>query len=160
VPQSPNILETEIRQLLHDEGVVLLEMNFSGTSGRTMLRVIGDRMTSALSIDDCVKLSRAIQHLIAEKKLLNIDYRLEVSSPGLDYPLRDQWQFAKNAGRLLKINIQGEKGPREISGRLKTVTSEGITLSESTTEWTLHYSDILSAKVLPELKPPRMESDS
>ena len=74
--------------------------------------------SAALTINDCVYLTRQIQHLIDEKRLLDEDFRLEVSSPGLDYPLREEWQFAKNVGRLLKVQVPGEKGPREISGRL------------------------------------------
>jgi ribosome maturation factor RimP len=123
-----------------------------------MLRAIADRKTAGVSIDDCVTLTRQIQHLITEKNLLNEDYGLEVSSPGLDYPLREDWQFTKNIGRLLKVQVSGERGPKDISGRLLAVGPEGITLATEKTEWTPAFKDILSARVLPEFKPPRMES--
>jgi len=123
-----------------------------------MLRTVVDRRSGNVSIDDCVHLTREIQHLISEKQLLTEDYRLEVSSPGLDYPLRDEWQFAKNVGRLVKLQIPGEKGPREISGRLLSADATGIAVTGEKTEWKLSYSDVLSAHVLPEFKPPRMES--
>lgn len=151
-------LETEIRQLFTDEGVILLEFNASGHAGRLMLRAVADRRTGTVSIDDCVHLSRQIQHLVTEKKLLAEDYRLEVSSPGLDYPLREEWQYTKNVGRLLKLQVPGEKGPKEISGRLTAADSEGIAITAQKSEWKLRYSDVLSAHVLPEFKPPRMES--
>jgi ribosome maturation factor RimP len=151
-------LETEIQQLFSDEGVVLLDLNASGHAGRLTLRAIADRRFSGLSIDDCVRLTRQIQHLIIEKNLLNEDFRLEVSSPGLDYPLREEWQFTKNIGRLLKIQVPGEKGPRDISGRLTAADAEGITLVTEKAEWKPRYNEIVSARVLPELKPPRMES--
>ena len=154
-----NRLEAEIRQLFEDEGVILLEFNTSGRAGRVMLRAVADRRNGSVSIDDCVHLTRQIQHLVAEKKLLAEDYRLEVSSPGLDYPLREEWQFAKNVGRLLKAQIPGEKGPREISGRLTAADHEGITVVADKTEWKLGYHDVLSAHILPEFKPPRMESN-
>ncbi len=123
-----------------------------------MLRAIADRRTAGVSIDDCVTLTRQIQHLISEKNLLNEDYRLEVSSPGLDYPLRENWQFVKNIGRLLKVQVSGERGPKDISGRLTAVGADGITLAAEKNEWTPAFKDILSARVLPEFKPPRMES--
>jgi ribosome maturation factor RimP len=151
-------LETEIRQLFEDEGVVLLELTSSGNAGRLTLRIIADRRTAGVSIDDCVRLSRQIQHLVSEKNLLNEDYRLEVSSPGLDYPLREEWQFTKNIGRLLKVQIPGAKGPKEVSGRLSAVDAEGITLTSESGEWKPSFKDVLSARVLPEFKPPRMES--
>jgi ribosome maturation factor RimP len=151
-------LETEIRQLFEDEGLMLIELIQSGHAGRLSLRVIGDKRTGYISIDECVRLTREIQHLIAEKKLLADDYRIEVSSPGLDYPLKEEWQFAKNIGRLLKAQISGEKGPREISGRLTSVDAAGITITAEKTEWKPQYAELLSARVLPEFKPPRMES--
>jgi ribosome maturation factor RimP len=151
-------LEDEVRRLFEDEGVVLLELNLSGNAGRTTLRVIGDRRIGGLSIEDCVHLTRQIQHLVSEKKLLPEDYRLEVSSPGLEYPLREQWQFAKNIGRLLKAQVAGERGPREINGRLMAADDRGITIVAEKTEWKPLYADLLSARVLPEFKPPRMES--
>ena len=101
-------LESEVKQLLEDEGVVLLEFNARGQGGRLMLRIIADRRHGGITIDDCVHLTRQIQFLLREKKLVNEDYRLEVTSPGLDYPLREPWQFAKNLGRLIKITVPGE----------------------------------------------------
>lgn len=150
--------QTEIRQLFEDEGVVLLQLTVSTHAGRTHLRAIGDRRQGALTIEDCVRLSRQIQHLISEKRLLANDYRLEVSSPGLEYPLREEWQFTKNIGRLLKAKVPGERGPKEISGRLTAVDGEGITLAAGRSEWRAGFHELLSVCVLPELNPPRTES--
>lgn len=151
-------LEAEIRRILDDADVVLLELTVSGNASRPQVRVIADRQRSALTIDDCVRLTREIQHAINEKRLLPADYRLEVGSPGLEYPLREQWQFEKNVGRLLKLSVPGPRGPREISGRLARVDADGITLTSLETEWTLTYADLLSVRVLPEFKSPPRES--
>ena len=151
-------LEAEIRRILDDADVVLLELTVSGHGARAQVRVIADRKCDALTIDDCVRLTREIQNAINEKRLLSADYRLEIGSPGLEYPLREEWQFAKNVGRLLKISVPGPRGPREISGRLTAVNSEGISLIADGTEWTLTYTDLISVRVLPEFKSPRRES--
>lgn len=157
---SQKQLEAEIVQLFQDEGVILLDMAASPQSGRLQLRLIADRRIGGITIDDCVHLTRQVQHLIDEKHLVDGDYRLEVSSPGLDYPLRAEWQFVKNIGRLLKLSVSGERGPREISGRLAAVNAEGVTLTADKTEWTVAFTDILSAKVLPEFHSPRTETKS
>jgi len=160
MPQPSSALEKEIRSLFADEGVVLLQLTLSGTGSRMLLRVVGDRRHGALTIDDCARLTREIQHVISERRLLAGDYRMEVSSPGLDFPLTEVWQYEKNIGRLLKLTISGEKGPREISGRLQSANDGHMVVMSEQKEWTLRYGDVLSAKVLPEFKPPRMESDS
>jgi len=151
-------LQTEITQLLADEGVVLLEMNSVARNRSVQIRVIGDRKENGITIDDCARLSREIRNLIIEKNLIEGDFSLEVSSPGLDYPLREPWQFRKNLGRLLKIRVPGEKGPKEISGRLKLVQEKGIVLTVDKKEINPEFNELLSAKVLPEFKSPRTES--
>jgi ribosome maturation factor RimP len=154
---SASTLESEVKQLFEDEGVVLLEFSAHGHGSRMMLRAVADRRHGALTVDDCARLTRQIQHLVREKKLLNDDYRLEVTSPGLDYPLREEWQFAKNIGRLIKASVAGERGPKEIHGRLTAADGEGITLTSDATQWKLRHAELLNVRVLPEFKPPRME---
>jgi len=154
---SASALESEVQRLFEDEGVVLLEFSARGQGGHAMLRAVADRRRGALTIDDCAHLTRQVQHLVREKNLLNEDYRLEVTSPGLDYPLREEWQFTKNIGRLIKASVAGERGPREIHGRLTAADGEGITLTSDATQWKLRHAELLSARVLPEFKPPRME---
>ena len=155
---SQKQLEAEIAQLFQDENAILLDMNAVSQNGRLQLRLVGDRRHGGLTIDDCVRLARQVQHLIDEKQLVASGYRLEVSSPGVDYPLRAEWQFVKNIGRLLKLTVNGERGPREISGRLTAADSTGITLAADKTEWKAAFSEILSAKVLPEFHSPRTET--
>lgn len=158
VSSDRHSLEAEVRRIFDDAGVVLLDLTVSGRGSRLQVRIIGDRKQDALTIDDCVRLTREIQNAVNEKRLLPADYRLEVGSPGLDYPLREEWQFVKNIGRLLKLNVPGPRGPREISGRLASVDSEGITLIADGTEWKPRYADLISVRVLPEFKSPRRES--
>ncbi len=151
-------LESEITELLSDEGVILLEMNTTMRNRRLQIRIVGDRKESGITIDDCARIAREIRHLILEKNLVDSEFGLEVGSPGLDYPLREAWQFEKNIGRLLKISNTGEKGPKEISGRLKEVTPDGIVLSVDKKEISPEFNELLSVKVLPEFKSPRTES--
>ncbi len=152
-------LESELRELFLSEGIELLDLSVKGIGARLQIRIIADRKIGGLSIDDCVQLSRQTQYLIAEKKLLPNDYRLEVTSPGLDYPLRESWQFNKNIGRLLKLKVPSGIGTKEIHGRLTDILDDGIELEDGATKWQLRFSDCLSATVLPEInRKPREQS--
>lgn len=153
-----NQLHSEISGLFRDEGIELLDLTVIQRAGGPLVRTIADRRSGGLTIDDCARLSRELRNLIRERQLLAEDCAIEVSSPGLDYPLREEWQFAKNIGRLMKVQIAGEKGPQDISGRLTAVTSVGITLTADRREWQLAFAELLSVRILPEFKPPRTES--
>ena len=147
-----SFLEKELLPLLEEEGVEVLELTDKGHAGRSLFHVVVDRRDKEISIDDCVFLNRKLQRHLNNHSLLAGDWRLEVTSPGIGYPLRQQWQFRKNTGRLLKVTLPGEKGPRELSGRLMTIQEEGIELETAKGSEHVAFEDILSACVLPEIR--------
>lgn len=148
-------LEQHVKDLLALHGFKLLEFSQNSRNGTTQVRVIGDRESGNISVDDCAMLTRELRNLIIEQKLLGEDFRLEISSPGLDYPLREAWQYRKNIGRLLKIRVPGAKGPKDIRGRLVDYDeTAGLTLKSETQELQIELADVLSAVVLPEFKSP------
>ena len=93
---------------------------------KVLVIVDGDE---GVSIDDCANLSRELSKTLDEFALLGEEsYLLEVSTPGLDQPLKLHRQFKKNVGRKLKVK-QKEKTEE---GTLLNVTDEAITLSRET----------------------------
>ncbi len=86
-------LEQEVRTLLSENGFKLLEYSQITRNATTHIRVVGDREVGYISVDDCALLTRELRNLIIEQKLVNDDFRMEISSPGLDYPLREAWQY-------------------------------------------------------------------
>lgn len=78
-----------------------------------------------IGIDECVRISRKLGNELEEKELISEAYTLEVSSPGLDQPLRLVRQYRKNVGRDLKVTLlTGEV----LTGTLVEVKEESIVL--------------------------------
>ena len=76
---------------------------------------------SGVTIDDCVAVSRHVEHELDREEN---DFELQVSSAGVDKPLRDKRQYTKNVGREVKVRkVSGE----ELKGKLVSA-SETITL--------------------------------
>lgn len=80
---------------------------------------------AGLSIDTCAMVSRLVGEEIEAKEILPDAYVLEVSSPGLDYPLSSKRQYAKNIGRKLQITLMDGK---DIEGDLLAVGNADIQL--------------------------------
>ncbi|RPA66934.1 ribosome maturation factor RimP [Cyclobacteriaceae bacterium YHN15] len=80
---------------------------------------------AGLSIDTCAQVSRSVGEEIEAKEILPDAYILEVSSPGLDYPLSSKRQYTKNIGRKLKITLLDGK---DIEGELLAVGNADIQL--------------------------------
>jgi ribosome maturation factor RimP len=84
---------------------------------------------AGISIEKCVAINRQLYRLIEEKGVFPADdFSLEVSSPGLDEPLKLLRQYTKNVGR--KVEVVQKDGVR-IDGLLKEVTGDGVIVEET-----------------------------
>jgi ribosome maturation factor RimP len=77
-----------------------------------------------MNIDDCAVLSRQLSKSLDESALVDDNYTLEVSTPGVEQPLQLKRQYTKNIGRRLKVKLQDST----IEGKLAEVTDNEITL--------------------------------
>lgn len=89
---------------LPDESHFVVEVSIEEKSGNMKLIILIDA-DQGITIDSCAKISRGISEELESKDLMNQAYTLEVSSPGLDYPLKSKRQFQKNLGRDLKLEL-------------------------------------------------------
>ncbi|MEL6671709.1 MAG: hypothetical protein AAFR61_05940 [Bacteroidota bacterium] len=78
-----------------------------------------------ISLDECVRLSRAVGHELEEEPLMDFPYRLELSSPGVGSPLLLHRQYVKNQGRFLKVRLEDST---ELKGQLIEVDETFIVL--------------------------------
>ncbi len=122
------ITENTIRSLIAEkiEGTeyYILELEIKpGNNIRVELESMGP-----VSISDCVDISRQIEHNLDREAE---DFSLQVSSPGIDKPLRDHRQYIKNIGRSLKVRLTGGE---EIEGELLAADEKGIKLQSSRKE--------------------------
>lgn len=93
-------------------------------SGILSILVDGD---NGIAISDCVAISRHVGFHLEEENTIEQAYRLEVSSPGIDTPLKSIRQFQKNINRSLKIKLI-DGTIRE--GKLLSADDSGITIQE------------------------------
>jgi len=113
-----------VEKHLPDAEHFIVEVKVERVADKTKVLVLVDA-DQGMTIAACAKLSRALSGELETNELLEEAYTLEVSSPGLDYPLTEKRQYLKNQGRSLKVYLQtGE----EILGKLKEVEELGIKL--------------------------------
>jgi ribosome maturation factor RimP len=98
------------------------------SNGKLVILVDGD---NGVGIDDCVAISRHVGFHLEEENVIETAYNLEVSSPGLDAPLKLLRQYVKNIGRNLSIKM-ADGAKRE--GRLSALTEDAIIIEEKIKE--------------------------
>jgi len=83
-------------------GVELVDVEMHGRGRAKILKVFIDK-PGGIALDDCVKVSRELESLLDVEDPIQGSYTLEVSSPGLDRPLRKREDFIANTGKLARV---------------------------------------------------------
>ena len=117
-----------IEPLLDGIGYELIEVEYLSMHGRWILRLYIDK-EGGVSIDDCVEVSRELGDLIDVKEIIDHEYVLEVSSPGLNRPLKKEKDFIKSIGSRIKLKMgQDFNGQKNFTGKLKDYINRTIVL--------------------------------
>lgn len=142
---------------LKDDSFFIVDVISKAAIGRQKILVLLDG-DNGVTIDDCAQLSRSLGHHIEENEIMDNAYVLEVSSPGLDHPIKLFRQFKKNVDRNFKLVL---KEGKVLKGRLKEATENDLLLelesskkkkNEEPSELRVAMSEIEKANVLVSFK--------
>lgn len=104
--------------ILASMALELVEVEFRRSGREAVLRLFIDK-EGGVTLDDCADFSRELSTLLDVEDFIPCEYNLEVSSPGLDRPLKSEADYARFAGRLIKVRTY-EPYPDDAGNRRKT----------------------------------------
>lgn len=141
-----------IEPVAAEEGleVVEIELRSEPSVGR-VLRVYLDRSdkldeSESPDVDELSRVSRQLSDLLDVYDLVSGAYTLEVSSPGVDRPLRKPDHFARYIGRRVRVRTSEMiAGRRKFVGVLRGSTTEGITVFQDDREVFIPFEQIARA---------------
>lgn len=141
------VLEELLESTLQGMGYELIEVE--RLAHNKLLRIFVDK-EDGINIDDCVAISNHLSRLFAVE---NIDYgRLEVSSPGLDRPLRKEADFIRFKGETVKLKLRIPiQGQRNFVGVLQEINNGIIKLESEGKLFDLELSNLGKARLVPKL---------
>jgi len=148
-------LEQAIRQvgepIARALGVDILEVQCTGRPANPLVRLILDKK-GGVGIEDCEQFHQSLRRTWEVMHPEHSMCRFEVSSPGLDRPLREQRDFQRVVGELLRVTLRNPMNKHSvILGRLTTVTDTGIHLigeqGNKTEEIFVVWADIAKARL-------------
>lgn len=128
---SGDAIDREVEARVEELGFELVELERAGSKNRPILRLRVDLPDSepghGVTVDDCARVSRALEAYLDELGLADGRYTLEVSSPGVERPLSRARDFRRFAGQRIAL-----KGYAPLAGREKRLEGELLGLTEST----------------------------
>jgi len=140
------LLSPEIEAL----GYELVELDTPAPGGSGTLRIYIDS-DDGIGLDDCERVSHRVSGVLDVEDPIHDHYVLEVSSPGLDRPLRTEEHFRRQTGRLVKMVLAaGRPGRRRYKGRIRDVADGVLEIEVDGEGISLPLSEIESARLVPE----------
>lgn len=134
-------LESDIRSMVESIGLKLYDTSIVTEGGEVIYRV---SVTSAngVSMDDCVEATKLISPLLDVTPPVKDEYRLEVSSPGIERRLRTLDNFKNSIGEKVKIQTFDKE---KLRGMIVSVDGASVTIKTSEGERSLGFGQISKA---------------
>lgn len=121
-------VEALLAPIIDANNVELADIEFVKEGQNWYLRIYIEK-DGGVTIDDCELVSRAIEKVIDEKDPIEQPYILEVSSPGIDRPLKKDGDFVKYAGEVVDVKLyKAIDKQKEFQGNLKGLEGTVVTI--------------------------------
>ena len=135
-----------VRPTIESLGFELVRIRLMGGK-RILLQIMAERPEGGIEVDDCADISRAVSALLDVEDPISGEYTLEVSSPGIDRPLRHEQDYQRFEGEVIDITLKAPMGAaaagqvsplrKKFRGRLSRAEAGG---------WQIVWSDEPAAK--------------
>lgn len=132
-----------VAPILDAAGLDLYDLELAGGT----LQVLVDK-DGGVGVDELATVSRRISRALDEHDPIEGHYTLEVSTPGLERPLRTRAHFARAVGTSVKVKTKpGVEGDRRLAGTVAEAGDDSVTFAvDDGTRRTLRYDDIERAR--------------
>ena len=141
-------LEGAIRPVVEASGLELFDLTFHQGSGRALLRVTVER-EGGVDLDTIAQISERISRRLDVESFDPGPYALEVTSPGVERPLRGPRDFAGRVGERVKVKTaEPVDGTRSFTGTLVAAGDRVVRIATKQGERTLSFDDIASARTV------------
>ncbi|MFN4132501.1 MAG: ribosome maturation factor RimP [Caldimicrobium sp.] len=133
------------------KGMELVDLEWKRERRGWVLRLYIDK-PGGVTIGDCAKISEIVGKILDKENLIHHAYNLEVSSPGIERPLKKKEHFERFRGEKAKITLKDPlEGRRNITGIILGVKKEIVEIEAEGKVWEIELDKIKKAHLQPEL---------
>ncbi|MGQ9655409.1 MAG: ribosome maturation factor RimP [Thermodesulfobacteriota bacterium] len=137
-----------LEPVVTSEGVELVELEFQREAQGWVLRLFIDR-EGGVTVRDCAEISQQVSHLLDVKDPIDRPYLLEVSSPGLERPIRKLEDFKRFVGQKVKIALSsGGKRRKVVQGILVGVEGDRVLVDRGSEALRVPLDGIAKARLI------------
>jgi len=120
-----------IDNLLRDKAIELVDITYKRESGGMVLRLLVDK-EGGIMLDECTSLNEEIGDMLDREETIFERYNLEISSPGLDRPLKTRRDFERVMGKEIYVHTYSPiNDKRDYKGVIKFVDDEKVIVGDT-----------------------------
>ena len=117
-------IEALVQPIVDAKNIEIVDIEYVKEAGQFYLRIYLEK-EGGISLDDCADVSRELNPILDEKDPIKDNNFLEVSSPGLDRPLKKDKDFERYAGRDVEVKLYKPlNGTKQLEGELVGLTED------------------------------------
>jgi len=130
-------------------GFNLIQIKMMDSSKSKLLQIMAEKPDGTMNVDYCVEISHQVSAILDVEDIIPGEYRLEVSSPGIDRPLVKHKDYDDYMGHMAKIELSlPVNGRKRYTGQLKTLIGDILTIEVDGKPVALDLTDVQSAKLV------------
>lgn len=146
-----NLLDENIKEIVSKvverNGFFLIDLILRGTEHKRVIEVFIDGEKD-ISAEDCATVSREIESQLKDLLAKHPDFRLDVSSPGIDRPVKFLKQYIKHVNRKFDISYRSGEEIKKLSGKLASIDGDYLTFISNNKEVIINFNNIVKANVI------------
>jgi len=147
-----------VRPIAQRMGLEVVDLQLMGDIHRPVLRVLMDRIEGGITVEECARVNEALSRQLDLYDLFPNSYTLEVSSPGLDRPLRTDADFRRFAGQRAELKTFAPiDGQRKFRGTLLGIIGDAVVVQIDGRQVHVPKGEIAQARLAVEMEDLRQD---
>lgn len=140
-------LEDILRAIAEDLGLIFVDHSVMGKDISPKLRVVVDT-EKGVTVGELTEMTRELKRSAEMNRRFPRGFRLEVTSPGLDFPLTRDYQFRRNMNRRVRIFHDDPSVPNPLEGLIKGVEEDVVRVETSLNSFSVRLGRVSRAKLI------------
>ncbi len=146
-----NVLQEQIEEfifpVLEGSGLELFDINIKMSGRKATIQLLVDKPEGGIQLNECARLNKLLGDYLEENQVMQVPYLLDVSSPGLDRPLRSFQDFRRAKGHDVRLVLStADEGKLEYTGQICEVTAQEVVVQTSEGQKAFSFANIKFGK--------------
>jgi len=145
---SEDDLRGLVSEQVAEEGLVLVEIKLARHKASTIVKVFADRQ-GGITVSECARLSRKLALVLDNRSVFDGRYVLEVSSPGLERPLKTAEDFELKVGENIRLYYMDDSDAnRQLEGKLEAAANNRVTIVTEDGQFDIELDRISKGQII------------